>query len=212
VTAPASATKDRILDAAEMLFAVEGLSRTSLRAITARAGVNVAAIHYHFGSRDKVLEAVFARRVAPANAERLAWLDRLEAEAGEAPPSLEAVLEAFVAPPLRVSGEGAEGGPSLAQLVGRFYVEPEDRVEHLLRDQFAEVAARFVRALARAVPELSPEDVAWRFRLTIGVLVHVLTGKHALGVIPETRIDAANREEAIERVVAFCAAGFRGST
>jgi AcrR family transcriptional regulator len=106
-------TKERILDTAERLFAKQGYAATSLRGIIAEAGVNLAAVHYHFHSKEALLEAVILRRSVPANRERLALLDRFEKEGEGNPPSLEKVIEAFVAPTLRMSRDPQSG--ALAQ-------------------------------------------------------------------------------------------------
>ena len=94
-------TAERILDAAEELFADLGFDATSTRAITTRAGVNLAAVNYHYGSKDALIEAVFARRLVPLNRERLELLDRVEARAGAGGPAVESIVEAFVRPPMR---------------------------------------------------------------------------------------------------------------
>jgi AcrR family transcriptional regulator len=203
------ATKDRILDAAEKLFAADGLARTSLRAITAEAGVNVAAVHYHFGSKEELLAAVFERHVAPVNRARLAWLDRLETGSAGPGPAIESLLEAFLAPVIR-KGNGA-GTPEadLAQLFGRLWAEREDFVERLVREQFGEVARRFTAAFARALPGLEPHDLAWRVHFTIGVLTHLALGGHRFGVAPELQVEAADDAQAVQRAVTFLAAGFR---
>src|SRR5882724_9640976 len=88
----AAATKARILDAAEALFMEHGFEATSLRSITAAAAVNLAAVNYHFGSKEELFRAVLTRRLDPMNQARVALLDRFEAEAGEVPVSCERIL------------------------------------------------------------------------------------------------------------------------
>jgi AcrR family transcriptional regulator len=202
------ATKERILDAAEKLFTNGGLS-TSLRSITVEAGVNVAAVHYHFGSRDVLLEAVFARRVEPINRERLRRLELIEAAAAGGPPPLEQVVEAFVAPVFRRLDQPSADGPSLVQLVGRFYAESEDLVIRLLREHFGLVGKRFIEALVRALPDLEAADVAWRFHFMVGTLGYVMSGKHLLDIVPGHRLDDGNPDATVRRVVEFCVAGLR---
>ena len=85
-------TKDRILDTAERLFADKGYPATSLRDITNEAGVNLAAVNYHFGSKEALLSAVLDRRIGPVNEKRLELLDAAEAQAGNQPLALETVL------------------------------------------------------------------------------------------------------------------------
>ena len=96
VTADSKDTKERLLDAAETLFGDRGVAAVSVRDITAAAGANIAAVNYHFGSKDGLLQAVINRRMEPLNAERLRLLDLVESAAGDAPPTVEGVLHAFV--------------------------------------------------------------------------------------------------------------------
>jgi AcrR family transcriptional regulator len=88
-------TRERILDAAEREFAENGLQATSLRTITAAAEANLASVNYHFGSKDGLVKAVFARRLEPLNEARLALLADCESSAGGEPPRLERVVEAL---------------------------------------------------------------------------------------------------------------------
>src|SRR5579863_9327890 len=91
-------TKDRLLDAAERLFAQHGIEATSLRVITREAGVNLAAVNYHFQSKEALMHAVIARRLDPINEKRLAMLDACEAKAGEGPLAVDEVLHALLGP------------------------------------------------------------------------------------------------------------------
>src|SRR5882724_9695348 len=91
-TPKSSATQGKILDAAEALFMEHGFEATSLRAITTAASVNLAAVNYHFGSKEELFQAVLTRRLDPMNQARVALLDRFEAEAGEVPVSCERIL------------------------------------------------------------------------------------------------------------------------
>jgi len=93
-----SDTKERILDAAERLFADHGFPATSMRDITQEAGVNLAAVNYHFGSKEALMIAVLDRSTAPVNRARLEQLDALEAAAGDAPVETEQIVRAFLTP------------------------------------------------------------------------------------------------------------------
>src|SRR5580704_11940240 len=122
-------TKQRILDSAERLFATHGFEGTSLRTIIADAQVNLAAIHYHYHSKEALLDAVLARRLQPINRERLEKLEKC----GENAP-LEAILEAFVAPAVRVSANPELGGKNFVRLMGRIIVE--DHLPDLIKQHF----------------------------------------------------------------------------
>src|SRR4051794_28297309 len=99
---PPHETRTRILNAAEELFMQHGFEGTSMRLLTATAGVNLAAVNYHFGSKDALIEALFRRRLDPMNGARIAELDRLEAESSGRPPAADAIIRAFVGPSLRL--------------------------------------------------------------------------------------------------------------
>ncbi len=161
-------TKTRILDTAEVLFAERGYSATSLRDITAEAGVNLAAVNYHFGSKEALLAAVFERRVVPVNDERLRLLDLVEAEAGKGPLDAEPVVRACLVPAFQTGAESGLPEPKFMQLVGRMHSETNEQFRKAFFSLFAEVAQRFTAALARALPEVAPEEVTWRLHFLIG--------------------------------------------
>lgn len=194
---PGRETRDRLLDAAERLFAAGGFAATSLRAVTHEAGVNVAAAHYHFGSKGALLRAVFTRRVAPVNAERLARLDALETRAG-APPGVEELLEAMLAPALAF----AVRHPEIAEIAALLHSEPAAEVRQLLDEVFGEVQRRFAAALARCLPALDPAVVELRLVFTVGAMVQVVA-QRALVEIDLARAGA--------ELVAFLAAGMRAA-
>ena len=201
-------TKERILDTAERLFSEQGYAATSLRGIIAGAGVNLAAIHYHFHSKQTLLEAVVLRRSVPANRERLALLDRFEKEAGGNPPPLEKVIEAFVAPTLQMSRDPQSGGMVFMKLLGRLHAEG-DLLPRIITSQFGDVLRRFGTALRAALPELPPEELFWRLNLAIGALAQTLRGgSKDLETISDLSL-SFDSETALERLVAFLSAGFR---
>jgi len=201
-------TKERILDTAEQLFSKQGYAATSLRSIIASAGVNLAAVHYHFHSKEALLEAVILRRWLPANQERLAALDLCEAESGGHPPPLEKVIKAFVAPTFRMAGDPASGGMVFMQLLGRLHAEG-DLLPHILKSQFGEVLERFGAALSRALPDLPLEELIWRLHFAMGALAQTLRGgSRDLEAISNISL-SFNSEAALERLVAFLSAGFR---
>lgn len=210
MTQEAPGTKERILDAAERLFAERGFAATSLRAITAAAQVNLAAVNYHFHSKEALLQAVYARRIVPVNQERLKLLRAVVARAGRRPPPLEAVLEAFIAPALRLQDEMAERRAAFQRLMGRMFAEPDERLRSIFKDQFAEVGFSFYAALGKALPKLPPAELGWRLQFTIGAMAHTLLGARLLSPIAGERGAAPDAEGTIRRLVSFVAAGLRG--
>ncbi len=140
---PSLDTKNRILDVAERLFAEQGIAETSLRLLTAEADVNLAAVHYHFGSKDKLIREVVGRRFQPINHERLELLDQLE-DRSEAI-QLEDLLRIFFGPPLRLTARDTEGTACLRKLIGRVQMAG-GRYTESFHEVFREVQQRFVPA------------------------------------------------------------------
>jgi AcrR family transcriptional regulator len=203
-SAPARGTRECILVAAEQLFAAHGFNGTSLRSVTSLAGVNLAAVHYHFGSKEALLHAVAARRIEPINRERLAALDRIEAAAHPRPPEPRAVIEAYLAPAVRAGEEGA-----MRAIVGRLYGEPPDLVQRLLRELFGEVTRRFTAALARGLPELSEGEVLWRYLFVVGVLTHVISGSPQRAPAPPELLESCDNDTLLARMIEFALGGLR---
>ncbi len=192
-------TQARILDSAERLFVEKGVAGTSMRAVTAAAGVNLAAVNYHFGSKQGLVTSLVKRRVAPVNQERLKQLDRLES--GPEAPSIEALLEAFLQPVF--VGELIVGRHVSALI----FSEPLETRAQLVGEVFGEISKRFMEAFQRALPELGPVDVLERFKFTIGVMVHIISGHDEMpGELPVT---GRSPEARLRSIVHFLSAGFR---
>ena len=205
-------TKDSILNAAERLFAERGYEATSLRAITTAAGVNLAAVHYHFGNKEGLLDAVVERRAMAMNQERLRELDELARTVRGGTLQVEDILRAFLLPGLRTfEREEPETLDLLMRLNARIGSEPPETVEELVRKHFGAVMKRFVEALQRALPELRPAVVQDRFRFAIGTLSHVFSGTFDLDVIPGHPASDTSDEEKIQHLIVFLAAGLRAS-
>lgn len=205
----ASATRMRLLDAAEQLFAERGIDATSLRAITAAAGANLASVNYHFGSKDALFREVVARRIGPINAERLRLLDEATSQA-DGIPSLESVLSAFLAPALHLQSQRPQEGKHIMNLMGRLYSDPRaDELKKLFYGEFKEVFQRFAPALRRAAPDLPHDEIVWRFFFVVGAMAHLMSAGDVLNYATNGLCDLENIEANLGRLVAFSAAGFR---
>lgn len=205
---PLTDTRLRILDAAEELFMRHGFEGTSMRLLTAKAGVNLAAVNYHFGSKHALIEAVFRRRLDPMNAERLAALDRLEKEAADGALAPEAIIRAFVGPSLRLIEDAKGGGRNFVRLLGRACTEPSREIRHLIGALHAPAMQRFKAAFERALPDMPREELVWRMHFMFGTLAYTLAATDTVQLIagckPEDRYDARLLEA---RLVPFLAAG-----
>ncbi len=202
-------TKYRILDAAERLFAERGYDATSLRAITREARVNLAAVNYHFSSKEELLRALFGRKLSLLNERRIAMLDAYEAEAKGRPVPLEKVLRAFIEPVLRLGGDPAAGGTGFGMLIGRMYSWPSMQTQRILVSELRELIGRFRTAFRRALPHLPVRELYWRIFFSIGALAHVLAGSGLLQVISDGLCDPADTDAAVERLIEFTVAGLK---
>jgi len=203
-------TASRIIDAAERLFIRDGVEATSLRAVTREAGVNVAAIHYYFGSRDELLGAVLDRIVRHLNASRLELLkESLDAHGGRPLPLAE-ILRAFLLPNLELIETLRDRGVEIAHFAARSYAAPSAALKPLIEDQFAEWSTRFITELARTLPAVNRDELAFRFRCIIGVIVRLLGAATPRGV--DGGLDTAEVIPTLERLVAFIAPGLSAPT
>jgi len=205
---PAQDTKERILDAAEELFASEGYDATSLRAVTRTAEVNLAAVHYHFGNKVQLFQAVVERRVGHVNRERLRLLDQLESGA-EGPPAAEEILHAFLAPALRLAGNPDEGHARFMRVIGRVVATTGEHLQ-VIRPVFQPVMERFSPALERALPHLDPTDVQWRLHFLLGSMAMHMVDPQRIRIASGGRCDSEDPEQALRQLVAFAAGAFRG--
>ena len=205
---PQHETRTRILDAAEELFMQHGFEGTSMRLLTAKAQVNLAAVNYHFGSKDALIEAVFRRRLDPMNAERIAELERLEQAAAGKPLAPERIIRAFLRASLAMVEDARGGGRNFIRLLGRAYTEPSKDIRALIGQLYAPAMERYKAAFERAVPELPRDDLIWRMHFMFGTLAYTLAATDTVQLIagckPEDRYDAKLLEE---RLTAFLAAG-----
>jgi AcrR family transcriptional regulator len=203
-------TKARILDAAEALFMEHGFEATSLRAITAAAAVNLAAVNYHFGSKEELFQAVLTRRLDPMNQERVDLLTRLEHEAAPAPLPCDRILSAMFVPALKLARDPERGGKDFLRLLGRAYADPAPFIRKFLAGQYAVMIARFKAAFARALPDLPKKELSWRLHFIMGALSYTLAGTDALRLIAElTPAETASDELLLNRLAPFLLAGLQ---
>lgn len=197
-------TKDRILGAAEELFAQFGFSGTSLRQVTSRADVNIAAVNYHFGSKENLVNEVFRRRMDDMSAQRL---QALKTAVQQHPGELEPILAAFVEPALALA-QDRHGGGAFVRVVARAYAEKNDSLRKFLSDHYGHVLREFAKAIAAELPGLSKEALYWRLDFLSGALTYAMAD---FGLIkrPAGVSEAAHRQRAARELIRFAAAGFK---
>jgi AcrR family transcriptional regulator len=163
-----NSTRERLLDTAERLFAEHGFAATSLRTLTEAAGANVAAVNYHFGSKEGLLRAVVERAMTSVNGERLRLLEELRASGHK--PTAEELVRAFVVTGASLVERSGERGPAVARFLGRVMFETDPAIRRLFGNEVALVEGQYLDALQSALPQLPPEEVAFRYRAMVGLL------------------------------------------
>jgi len=191
-------TCDRILDAAERLFAEEGFHVTSLRQITQAAEANLAAVNYHFGSKQALILAVFRRRLDALNQARLERLDA--ALDAEQVPALEVVLDAFVYPAMAFTHGSDDEGHRFMRILMRAFADQDDQLHRALSAEYAHVMRRFAEAIAGALPGAHPDQLRRQLDFIVGALTYTMAESH----LKDARSIASD-------LVQFAAAGLRGT-
>jgi AcrR family transcriptional regulator len=199
-------TKTTILDAAEALFAEHGYDKTSLRELTRRAGVNLAAVNYHFGGKEKLAMAVLARTIGPINAERTRRLDALPGGAG-----LADVVRAFVEPTFPTTANCPAGhiapARDFCRMFGRMMVDQPAFLRTFLVEQFGALGRRFVARLRHGLPRHDAATVWWRMHFMAGAMAHTLHSADGLAHLTGGLCFADDVDAVVEQLVAFAAAG-----
>lgn len=198
--------KERILDVAERLFAENGIKESSVRAITTAADAHLAAVNYHFGSKEGLTRAVIARRVDPLNQERLRLLNTYEADAAGAPVPLESILHAFFAPSIHHCLQH----PHFMRLAGRMVSEPDKDLHNVFISHFEEVFFRFKAALTRTLPNLPEKALLWRIHFFVGAMIRAWTIHYSdLDWLSGGVVSVTDEREVLDQLITFCAAGLR---
>jgi AcrR family transcriptional regulator len=213
LSASAKAVEERrqaILDVAEALFAENGIAATSVRSILAAAGANVAAVHYHFGSKEKLVEEVFRRRADKIANDRVRGLKRALADP-DTTWRLERIVRAFLESGF-TGGDTPEGAARFARLRARISTEDTALARRLQSDCFDASSRKFIAALAAVLPDLDADAVAWRFHAMLGVMVYTMANPGRIQTLTDGVCDPSDYLEAVDRLVPIVAAMFRSDT
>lgn len=200
-------TRQRILDAAESLFAERGFRAVSLREITTKAEVNLAAVNYHFGSKDSLVYDVLVRFIGPVNEQRLAMLDAAEEAHGDDPVPVRELLEALFRPVLDRLADAEHSSEVFLKLAGRCMMAPGEHGPELMLRLFGEIADRFFRAAVRSLPHLEEAEIHWRFHMALGAFFHLLIKGDQLVLFSRGKIASVEPEELMAKLVHFLAVG-----
>lgn len=211
-TTAASETNARILDVAERLFMEHGYEGTSMRMVTSEAKVNLAAVNYHFGSKEALMQAVLRRRLAILNQERLRVLDEAEAATGGAPLKPSQIVDGFFGTLLRMAEDESKGGRTFQRLIGRTLTEPAIFIRTFLAEEYADVMDRYKAAFFKALPDVPKAEILWRFHFMLGATSYAIAGIDSLQLV--TDIDTAEDEDTqvhklVPRLMSFLLGGLR---
>lgn len=208
-----SDTRARILDAAERLFMAHGYDGTSMRQITGEAGVNLAAVNYHFGSKEALIQEVFRRRLNWLNEERMRALDELEATADGQSLKPSQIVDAFFGTMIRMAEDEERGGVIFLRLLGRTLTEPSDFIRAFLAHEYKTVVERYKEALFRSLPDVPKAEIVWRFHFMLGATSYAIAGTDALRLVTDWGIEAEDSEDRLDRLlprlISFLIGGLR---
>ena len=206
---PKRNTKDKLMDAAEKLFARRGFHGTSVRDITSTAGVDLALVNYHFGSKEKLLAAVLDRRGHVLNEERLQRLAEERLRAAPAPPSTEAVVAAFLDPILDSLAHAGPGWHSYFSLIAYVNNSPEWG-RKLMGKTFDRVVLQFIQAVMASLPGAAPADIFWGYNFLTGALTLSLAETGRLDALSDGLCRSNDVAALKARLGPYVAAGLRG--
>lgn len=200
--------RDRILDAAEALFAERGFDGVTLRQIASSAGVDVALANYHFGKKLELFNAVFERRAALLNQSRLDALRKVQAEQADSGPSVEQIIEAFLRP-LELTQETADPGWRHYLALIAYVNNSTYWGKRMMSKLFDDLVQEFIAALRRALPTASDQDLYWCYHNLSGALTLTLAQTERIDTLSGGLCQSSDFQAAYDHMIPFVAAGFR---
>lgn len=202
-------TVERILDAAEALFAEKGFAETSLRQITSKAQVNLAAVNYHFGSKKELIQAVFARFLDPFSASLTCTLDERQLEQ-DTEQSLDALLELLIEQTLAIKPRSGQDLSTFMRLLGLAFTQSQGHLRRYLNERYSTIWRRYMALMQQAAPSMSPVELFWRVHFMIGTVAFSMSGIKALRAMAETDFaKSISTEQVMRLMLPFLAAGMR---
>lgn len=201
-------THERIIAAAETLFAERGFAETSLRTITTRAEVNLASVNYHFGSKKALIQAVFDRFMLRLSDELTVEIAQIKS--GRHAPNVEQVLRLFLKPLQALDELEPQGAAIFMRLLGWAYAETQGHLRRFVSEKYGHVLSELIAMLRQAYPGLSQKDVFWRLHFMLGALVFAIGGASALSEISAADFDEnVDVKGVVAKLIPFLAAGFK---
>ena len=203
-------TVERILDAAEVLFAERGFAETSLRTITSAAGVNLAAVNYHFGSKKSLIHAVFVRFLDPLVEDIERRLNDMQME--KAHLTVEDLLQLLTTAVYEIHGKGSNRATAFMRLLGLAYTQSQAHLRNYLRERYGNAFQHYAAHLKPALPGATAADLFWHMHFALGTAIFTMSNFDALRAMSEN--DTGNRTPVdfiVSRLTAFMAAGLHNA-
>ena len=197
-------TAERILDAAEALFSEKGFAETSLRNITTKANVNLAAVNYHFGSKKSLIQAVFARYLEPFSEQFSKQLDIIEQKEN----TPDQLLKLLVITLNKSGLENPEKFGVFMRLLGLAYSQGQGHLRKFLTSEYGEVFRRYMKEVNRVTPELTPLERFWRIHFMLGAAVFTMSSVDSLMAMAEHDLGTeSDVKGVVSQLMPFLASG-----
>ena len=206
---PSDQTRSAILAAAERLYADRGFGDVTLRDIVAEANVNLAAVNYHFGSKDELIAELFVTRSLATNRERLNELKAAEENGGGRAP-IEQIFRALVGPTLRGCLGPSSEGSTAARFMIRASIESVPPIRRI-KNREVDHLRKFAAAMRRSLPDRSEVELYWGLHFALAMAHHTVRESERLAKLSEGLCDLDDVEAIIERVVAVSVTALTGS-
>ncbi len=201
-------TRSAILAAAERLYADRGFGDVTLRDIVAEANVNLAAVNYHFGSKDELIAELFVTRSIALNRERLTELRAAEEKGGGRAP-IEAILRALVGPTLRDCLGPENVRSTAARFMFRASIESVPPIRRI-KNREIDHLRKFAAAMRRALPERDEVELYWGLHFALAMAHHTIRESERLVKLSEGKCDLDDVDDVIERVVSVATMALTG--
>ena len=207
VTKNSELTKKNIIFAAQKLFAEKGFEGVSLREITAEAGANVAAVNYHFGNKEQLVDEVIVLHVLPVIEERMRLLDIARQEFKDEAVPVGIILNAFIRPFLTVMTDSGQSKALFCKLSGRCMSDRGGDLPDKAVDEFVSMLKGFTQVLEETIPHLPSKVLLWRLHFSFGVMAHTLMYEERFFEITKGGCGKPDLETTLQRMIDFCQGG-----
>jgi AcrR family transcriptional regulator len=205
-------TRDRIIHAAQKLFAERGFESVSLREITTNALANVAAVNYHFGSKESLIDEVITYYILPIINERIRLLNEAERKFQIGVVPVEVILDAFMRPFLTVMQESGESRRLFCKFMGRCMTDRSDKIPAQILRLEQRVMKQITVMFSKTLPDVEVEVLTWRMHFCFGVMAHTLMHEDTLKTISKGVSGEPDFETTLQRMIDYCKGGLKAGS